>query len=100
MRARIVQRIDRLERGNFGDHRDLGKGVSELRLAFGPGYRVYFGHTENSVVVLLGGGDNSSQRKDIERAHLLWEKFLASGNAEDEVTPWSEDAEEEAEQDI
>lgn len=70
-RARIQARIDRIELGNFGDVEAVGEGVSELRIFYGPGYRVYFTKQSSVVVVLLIGGDKSSQSKDIERAKRL-----------------------------
>jgi len=68
---RIVARIRRLSLGTFGDVRSVGGGVSELRIALGPGYRVYFRLERSNCVVLLGGGDKSSQRRDIRRAKAL-----------------------------
>jgi putative addiction module killer protein len=70
-RARIAKRIDRLALGNFGDTKSVGGGVSELRLAFGPGYRIYYTRRGEVVVILLCGGDKGSQRDDIERAKVL-----------------------------
>ena len=67
-RARIQARIDRIEMGNFGDIAPVGEGVSELRIFYGPGYRVYFVQKKSVVVVLLSGGDKSSQQSDIARA--------------------------------
>lgn len=67
-RARIAKRIDRIEQGNLGDARSVGGGVSELRFAFGPGYRVYYTMRGSVVVILLCGGDKGSQDRDIERA--------------------------------
>ena len=75
-RQRILARLSRLERGNFGDYASVGDGVSELRLFFGPGYRVYFGEQGDAVVVLLCGGDKSSQSRDIERAKAYWKEYL------------------------
>lgn len=63
--------------GNLGDHKSVGDGVFEARLAFGPGFRVYFGRKGQSVVLLLLGGDKSSQTADIARARLYWAEFLA-----------------------
>jgi len=70
-RARIQARIDRIELGNFGDAAPVGDGVSELRIFYGPGYRVYFTKQSSVVVVLLIGGDKSSQSSDIEKAKKL-----------------------------
>jgi putative addiction module killer protein len=70
-KAKIDVRIRRVSLGNFGDVRPVGKGVSELRIDYGPGYRVYFTQHGNILVILLCGGDKSSQAKDILRAHEL-----------------------------
>ncbi len=70
-KAKIVARIDRLAFGNPGDVAPVGEGVSELRIHFGPGYRVYFARRGKSVVVLLCGGDKSSQERDIAEAKSL-----------------------------
>ena len=70
-RARIAKRIDRIAQGNFGDAKSVGGGVSELRFAFGPGYRVYYTLRDNVVVILLCGGDKGSQARDIERATAM-----------------------------
>jgi putative addiction module killer protein len=67
-RARIAIRIDRLAQGNFGDSRALRDGLHELRIDWGPGYRVYFANMGEKVVLLLGGGDKRKQSSDIERA--------------------------------
>ena len=70
-RARIDIRIRRLSLGNPGDVRSLGRGVSELRIDYGPGYRVYFARRGEAVIVLLAGGDKGSQERDIRRAREL-----------------------------
>ncbi|MFN0074794.1 MAG: type II toxin-antitoxin system RelE/ParE family toxin [Chloroflexota bacterium] len=67
-RARIDVRIRRLSLGNPGDVRPIGEGVSELRIDYGPGYRVYFVQRGQTLVVLLAGGDKRTQRRDIETA--------------------------------
>lgn len=67
-RARIVHRIRSAEHGNFGDCEPVGEGVSEMRVHFGPGYRVYFTRRRAAVYLLLVGGDKSSQQRDIKRA--------------------------------
>mgnify|MGYP003577899051 CR=1 FL=1 len=70
-RARIQVRVDRLVHGNPGQHRMLGGGVSELKIDFGPGYRVYYTERKGVLIVLLAGGDKSSQQNDIENAVAL-----------------------------
>ena len=70
-RARIALRLDRLESGNFGDHKAVGGGVSELRIDVGVGYRVYYTMRKQTVVLLLCGGDKSSQQEDIHRAQQM-----------------------------
>ncbi len=70
-KARIDVRIRRISLGNFGDVGPVGKGVSELRIDYGPGYRVYFIQRGNVLVILLCGGDKSTQAKDIQQAHEL-----------------------------
>jgi putative addiction module killer protein len=69
--ARILARLTSAEHGNFGDCEPVGEGVSEMRVHFGPGYRVYFTRSGQTVYVLLCGGDKSSQRRDIERAKAM-----------------------------
>lgn len=68
---RIGARIRRVSLGNFGDVKAVGEGISELRVPYGPGYRVYFVQQGMTVIVLLAGGDKSSQKRDIERAKEL-----------------------------
>lgn len=67
-RARIQVRVDRLANGNAGQHRKLTAGVCELKIDFGPGYRVYYTERQGELIVLLAGGDKSTQQKDIETA--------------------------------
>ena len=66
--AKITSRIERLGMGNPGDVKPVGEGVSEMRLTYGPGYRVYYKQTGRKIVVILCGGDKSTQDKDILRA--------------------------------
>jgi putative addiction module killer protein len=70
-RARIQVRVDRLIHGNPGSHRNLTNGVSELKIDIGPGYRVYYTQRGNRLLLLLVGGDKTSQQKDIEQALAL-----------------------------
>jgi putative addiction module killer protein len=70
-RARIQARIERLAMGNAGDVKPVGEGVSELRIDYGPGYRVYFKKHRQTLILLLVGGDKSSQTRDIKRALSL-----------------------------
>lgn len=70
-RARIMVRIRRLELGNPGDVKPVGEGVSEMRIAHGPGYRVYFTQAGHEVVILLCGGDKSTQSADIGKARQM-----------------------------
>ena len=69
--ARILVRIDRLAQGNAGDARSIGSGLWELRIDCGPGYRVYYLRRGKALVLLLCGGDKSTQSRDIKRAHEL-----------------------------
>ena len=71
-RAKIRVRIDRLRLGNLGDCRSVGAGVCELRIDFGPGYRAYFGQVGTKTIVLLYGGDKSTQDADIKKAKAYW----------------------------
>ena len=74
-RTQIQSRIDRIKSGNLGDHKSVGDGVFELRFRYGPGYRIYFGQVGNTIVLLLCGGDKSSQSRDIERAKAYWQEY-------------------------
>jgi putative addiction module killer protein len=79
-RSRIEIRIQRVARGLFGDTRYLQDGVHELKLDFGPGYRVYYGRDGKRIVMLLCGGDKSTQKKDIRNAIEYWKDYEARGD--------------------
>jgi putative addiction module killer protein len=72
-RQKIRIRLDRIRLGNLGKNRSVGAGVFELKIDYGPGYRVYYGLDKNTVVLLLLGGDKSTQKKDISQARSFWE---------------------------
>ena len=74
-RARILVRIERLSIGNPGDVKSVGKGVSELRIDYGPGYRVYYKKVGQTLIILLAGGDKKTQNKDIKLAWRLAENL-------------------------
>lgn len=76
VKARVQARVLRFELGNPGDHKSVGAGVWEARLAFGPGYRLYFGKDGESVILLLLGGAKATQRRDIRRAQEFWRDHL------------------------
>jgi putative addiction module killer protein len=73
--ARVLIRIDRLISGNPGDVKPIGHGISELRIDYGPGYRVYYLNEGDRLILLLCGGDKSSQQGDIKTAHLIAEEW-------------------------
>ncbi len=79
IKARIEARLRRLATGHYGDFKSVGEGVLELRLFFGPGYRVYFGEEAGEIVILLIGGDKNSQDKDIKKAKDLWKDHKENG---------------------
>jgi putative addiction module killer protein len=80
-RARIRARIDRASLGNLGDWKSVGEGVIELRIDYGPGYRVYMGQDGNYLIILLCGGDKSTQDKDVNNAHSYWADYKDQDNA-------------------
>jgi len=73
--AKIAKRVDLLSLGHFGKHRVLGGGLAELKVDFGPGYRVYVGLAGAVLVILLCGGDKSGQTRDIELAKTYWDDY-------------------------
>jgi putative addiction module killer protein len=76
IQARIDHRLTRLCRGLFGDSKYLGEGVYELRFHIGPGYRIYYGIHERTLVLLLEAGDKKNQTRDIEVARYFWREYL------------------------
>ena len=77
--ARIQLRLDRLAEGNPGDARPVGSGLSELRVDIGPGYRVYYQQRGDVLIILLCGGDKSTQQNDIEKAHKIAKEWKDDG---------------------
>ncbi len=80
-KAAIISRIDRMELGLFGDSESIGEGVYELRIHFGPGYRVYYAKEELNIYLLLCGGNKSTQKKDIILAKNYWRLYKRQKNA-------------------
>jgi len=74
--ARIQARVYRFELGNLGDAKNLGEGVWEARFDIGPGYRLYFGKDGQTIVVLLCGGDKSTQVRDVAKAKQYWKNYI------------------------
>lgn len=81
-RAIVRVRLNRVRLGNLGHCRELAEGVSELKIDHGPGFRVYFGEDGDTLVILLCGGDKSTQRADIQRAKAYWRDYRRVGHAE------------------
>ena len=77
IRARVFTKLDRVETGNLGDCKFIGEGVSEFRLHFGPGYRIYYGEIDNTIILLLCGGDKSTQTKDVKKAKKYWNEYIS-----------------------
>lgn len=78
---RVFRRLQRVQLGNFGDHKNVGEGIRELRLHFGKGYRVYYAEDGEEIVLLLCGGDKSRQHKDIRQAKSYWLEYrMNKGN--------------------
>ena len=74
-RARVIMRVDRMELGLFGDSEPVGEGLSELKIDYGPGYRVYYGKESQDAYLLLCGGNKSTQSRDIKRAKTYWQEY-------------------------
>ena len=85
-RAKIQTRIDRIELGNFGDHKSIGAGVFELRVHHRPGYRVYYGRDGHLLVILLAGGTKKRRARDIERAIANWKAYRQEKRNADQNT--------------
>lgn len=78
-RARVLTRIVAAESGNFGDCGPVGGGISEMRIHFGPGYRVYYAQRGEVVYLLIAGGDKATQKRDITRAKAIWKAVKEQG---------------------
>ena len=76
MQARIEKRLERVEEGNYGDFKKLDSDISELRFAFGSGYRIYFTEADNIIIILLCAGDKSTQKDDIKKAKKYLEDLI------------------------
>ena len=73
--AKVATALVRMEQGNLSNVKGIGSGVSEYRIDFGPGYRVYFGRDGDTLIILLGGGTKKRQERDIRAAHALWREY-------------------------
>lgn len=80
-KAKIRARLDRVEDGNLGDCKSVGERVFELRIDYGPGYRIYFGQEGSTIILLLCGGDKSTQAQDIQKAQEYWEDYRSRNDA-------------------
>ncbi len=80
-KAKIRARLDRVEEGNLGDCKPVDEGVFELRIDYAFGYRIYFGQEETTIIILLCGGDKSTQVKDIEKAQKYWKNYRSRNDA-------------------
>ena len=78
-RTRITSRFSRIALGNYGDCKSLDNEIRELRFDFGPGYRIYFGEDGDKIIILLIGGDKSTQKKDIKQAKEYWIDYINRG---------------------
>ena len=75
-RARVIMHVDRMELGLFGNSEPIGEGLSELRIHYGPGYRVYYGRETQNTYLVLCGGNKSTQSRDIKRAKTCWQVYM------------------------
>lgn len=73
--AKVTTAIARMSQGNFGDVKSVGRGISETRISFGPGYRIYFARAGRQLVLLLGGGTKTRQSRDITNAQTAWDDY-------------------------
>ena len=73
--AKVAVALYRLEQGNVSNAKSVGKGVSEYKIDFGPGYRIYFGQEGDELVILLGGGAKKTQNKDVQIAQMFWAEY-------------------------
>jgi putative addiction module killer protein len=80
-KAKIKGRLQRVSFGNLGDCKSVGEGVFELKIDYGPGYRVYFGERDSTIVLILCGGDKSTQDRDIRKAKEYWIEFRSRNDA-------------------
>ncbi len=78
--ARLDRYLRRMAHGNLGDSKSVGGGVNELRVNYGPGYRIYYGRQNDRLIILLAGGSKRSQVKDIEQAKLRWIRYKEQRN--------------------
>lgn len=74
-KAKILLRLQRVESGNLGDVTSVGEGIEELRIHYGPGFRIYFRRQGERIIILLIGGDKSTQKSDIQKAKMIWNQF-------------------------
>jgi len=81
--GKITTKINRAAKGNFGDHRMLGGAFGELRIDYGPGYRVYFGLVGDELVILFNGGSKDDQQSDLDLAKSRWGRYLEENGKED-----------------
>jgi len=84
--AKVATALVRVEQGNLSNAKGVGAGVSEYRLDFGPGYRIYYGRDGDTLVILLGGGTKKRQGQDIEAAQILWREYKR--RKQQETSPW------------
>lgn len=80
--AKVTTALVRMEQGNLSNVKGVGSGVSEYRIDFGPGYRVYFGRDGDSLIILLGGGTKRRQERDIKEAQAIWREYRQSKRRE------------------